>query len=313
MVVSLALRLIFGVIFGVLGFILSSNLLATKVTFFLPNVVIYALIAFLAGAFGIFLFPVLSQAIGKWSYRVTESVAKQLAEQLLKLRLTGKPLPDEKVSSVKEAVDYDNPMVMDTSAIIDGRIADIIETGFLHGSLLVPHFVLLELQRIADSSDTLRRGRGRRGLEILEQLKKSPFVEFEILEQERIRGKTVDEKLISVARQLKAKIITTDFNLNKVASVSGVKILNVNELANSVKAVALPGEEMVVKVIQEGKEENQGVGYLPDGTMIVVEMGKEYVGKTVDVVVSRILQTVAGRMIFVQLKASLQTPLSKGR
>ena len=192
-------------------------------------------------------------------------------------------------------------ILMDTSAIIDGRIADISQTGFVWGELIVPKFVLQELQHIADSSDTLRRNRGRRGLEMLKTLQKKSRVPVRVLDVEAA-GSDVDGKLVVVARQLHGSILTNDFNLNRVAEIQGVPVLNVNELANAVKAVVLPGEEMSVQIIQEGKELGQGVAYLDDGTMIVVEGGRKHIHNQVDVTVTRVLQTIAGRMIFAQPK-----------
>ena len=189
-------------------------------------------------------------------------------------------------------------MVVDTSALIDGRLSEIVESGFLYGTLIIPNFVLSELQHISDSANSLKRGRGRRGFEVVEQIKKSKNVKTNIYDTGNSSLKNVDDKLLKLAKGWKAKIVTTDFNLNKIASVSGVKILNVNELSNSVKTPLIPGEVIDVKVIQEGKEKNQGVGYLPDGTMIVVEDGGDQLGKKVTATVSRVLQTAAGRMIF---------------
>ena len=188
--------------------------------------------------------------------------------------------------------------LLDTSVIIDGRIADIAHTGFLEGRLLVPHFVLAELQYIADSSDTLRRNRGRRGLEILNLLQKEPLVDIEFIDEDIPDVAEVDAKLIRLARKRQASIMTNDYNLNRVAQLEGVKILNVNDLANSLKPAVIPGEQMEVSIIKEGKELNQGVGYLDDGTMIVVENGRRYLNQTVGVVVTSVLQTAAGRMIF---------------
>lgn len=189
-------------------------------------------------------------------------------------------------------------VLLDTSVIIDGRIADIARTGFLSGPMLVPSFVLLELQHIADSSDGLRRQRGRRGLDILNRLQKDTSVPIRItdLDVEGVRG--VDDKLVILAKQLKCPIVTNDYNLNRVAELQGVIVLNINELANAVKAVFLPGETLVVQIIQEGKEVGQGVGYLDDGTMVVVEDGKSLIDSSVGVLVTKVLQTAAGRMIF---------------
>ncbi len=188
-------------------------------------------------------------------------------------------------------------ILVDTSAIIDGRIADISQTGFITNTLVVPRFVLEELQHIADSADGLKRNRGRRGLEILQRLKDSR-VPIEISDVDAENTPEVDAKLVKIARQWHCSIITNDFNLNRVAELQGVKVLNINELAHAVKPILLPGEEMQVAIMQDGKESGQGVGYLDDGTMIVVEGGKASMGSTIDVVVTRVLQTVAGRMIF---------------
>ena len=189
-------------------------------------------------------------------------------------------------------------VLIDTSAIIDGRIADISQTGFIGGTMVVPRFVLGDLQRIADSADVLRRNRGRRGLDILNKLQKDSLVPIEIIEVDLNGVEDVDSKLVKLAIQYQCPIVTNDFNLNRVAALQGVRVLNINELANAVKSVVLPGEEMSIRVIQEGKEHGQGVGYLDDGTMVVIEGGRRYIGVHIDVVVTRVLQTVAGRMIF---------------
>ena len=193
-------------------------------------------------------------------------------------------------------------ILLDTSAIIDGRIADISQTGFVSGALLVPRFVLNELQRIADSADTMRRNRGRRGLEMLNRLQKDTTVPIEITDADVEDVVEVDGKLVKMARTLHCPIITNDFNLNRVAELQGVKVLNINELANAVKPVLLPGEDIFIKIMQDGKELGQGVGYLDDGTMIVVEGGRQFMGMTIEVSVTRVLQTVAGRMIFAHPK-----------
>jgi uncharacterized protein YacL len=194
------------------------------------------------------------------------------------------------------------PILLDTSAIIDGRIKDISQTGFVYGTLVVPRFVLHELQRIADSADTMRRNRGRRGLEILNGLQKEATVPVEISDADIDGIVEVDAKLVKMARNMHCPIITNDFNLNRVAELQGVKVLNINELANAIKPVLLPGEDIHIKIMQDGKELGQGVGYLDDGTMIVVENGRQYMGTTLEVTVTRVLQTVAGRMIFAHPK-----------
>jgi len=189
-------------------------------------------------------------------------------------------------------------ILMDTSVIIDGRIADIARTGFITDTLLVPRFVLNELQYIADSADSLRRQRGRRGMEILATLQKEPAIPTQISDIDVEGTREVDDKLVILARQMKCPILTNDYNLNRVAELQGVNVLNINELANAVKAILLPGETLQVKVIQEGKEFGQGVGYLEDGTMVVIEDGVSHLQTTIPVNVTKVLQTAAGRMIF---------------
>lgn len=196
------------------------------------------------------------------------------------------------------------PRILDTSVIIDGRIADIADTGFLEGVLLVPRFVLDELQYIADSSDSLKRARGRRGLDILNRMQRSSGIVIDVVDHDFPKIKGVDAKLIELAKGIKGKIITNDFNLNKVAELQGIKILNVNELANALKPVVLPGELMTVKIIKEGKEAGQGVAYLDDGTMIVVDNAQKFQGMNVEALVTSVLQTTAGRMIFSELKTA---------
>jgi len=193
-------------------------------------------------------------------------------------------------------------VILDTSAIIDGRIADISRTGFIQGSVVIPRFVLNELQHIADSPDILRRNRGRRGLDILNKLQKDSDIPVEICELDVDDVNEVDGKLVKLAKKLRCPIVTNDYNLNRVAELQGVRVLNINELANAVKSVVLPGEEMAVRIIQEGKEIGQGVGYLDDGTMVVVEGGRRHLNSQLEITVTRVLQTVAGRMIFAHPK-----------
>lgn len=192
--------------------------------------------------------------------------------------------------------------ILDTSVIIDGRISDITETGFIEGAIIIPQFVLNELQHIADSSDPVKRTRGRRGLEVLQHIQKQINVDVRIVDRDYPNVKEVDSKLIELAKEVGGKIITNDSNLNKVAELQGIEVLNINALANALKPVVLPGEEINVKILKEGKEIGQGVAYLDDGTMIVIDNGKRLIGKNVDVVVTSVLQTPAGRMIFARLK-----------
>jgi uncharacterized protein YacL len=193
--------------------------------------------------------------------------------------------------------------ILDTSVIVDGRIADICKTGFIEGEIIIPRFVLKELQQVADSQDPLKRNRGRRGLDILNKIRKEKKVNVRIVDRDFPEIKDVDAKLIKLAKAIGARVITNDFNLNKIAELEGVEVLNINELSNALKPYVLPGEELRVQIIREGKEADQGVGYLDDGTMVVVEEGKRHINTVVDTVVTSVLQTPAGRMIFARLKS----------
>ncbi|WP_331713676.1 PIN/TRAM domain-containing protein [Lentibacillus sp. JNUCC-1] len=224
-------------------------------------------------------------------------------EEFVNILSVGKKDRDKKKAGQEESGgDLPQPKILDTSVIIDGRIADICQTNFLEGTLVIPQFVLGELQHIADSSDVLKRNRGRRGLDVLNRIQKELPVHVEIYEGDFEEISEVDSKLIKLAKVMGGVVVTNDFNLNKVCDLQGVQVLNINDLANAVKPVVLPGEELSVQVIKDGKEHNQGVAYLDDGTMIVVEEGREYIGKTIDVLITSVLQTSAGRMIFAKPK-----------
>jgi uncharacterized protein YacL len=203
---------------------------------------------------------------------------------------------------VKLALDKNQFKILDTSAIIDGRIADLCQTGFLEGVLIIPNFVLNELQKIADSADSLRRNRGRRGLDLLNKIQKENHISIRIFDRDYEDLTDVDTKLLKLAREIEAKVVTNDFNLNKVAELYGVQVLNINDLSNAIKPAVLPGEEMLVRVLRDGKEFGQGIGYLEDGTMIVVEGGKNFIGIDLEILVTSVLQTSAGRMIFAKPK-----------
>jgi uncharacterized protein YacL len=240
-------------------------------------------------AFGIlgFILPELLELIG-------QAGVAALAGQIVSY------LPGRRKSISKNHSKYPNPMVIDTSALIDGRIAEVVGTGFIWGTFLVIPSVISELHRLSDSTDELKRGRGRRGLDILGALQKEKSVRVEVLKTEP-KEKTVDDKLVILAKQVGGKIVTVDYNLNKVAKVKGVKTLNINELANAVKTAVLPGERLKIQIKSVGREKNQGVGYLADGTMVVIEDGARLKGRNVDVEVLRVLQTAAGKMIFGKL------------
>jgi uncharacterized protein YacL len=231
---------------------------------------------------------------GYMGFRVGFKKREELVTFLTSTKIANK----DRKKDAEDAQKHSKLKILDTSVIIDGRIADICQTGFLEGPLVIPHFVLEELQHIADSSDVLKRNRGRRGLDILNRIQKELSVKVEIYEGDFEEVHEVDSKLVKLAKLVDGMVVTNDFNLNKVCELQGVFVLNINDLANAVKPVVLPGEELNVQVIKDGKEHNQGVGYLDDGTMIVVEDGRNYIGKTIDVVVTSVLQTSAGRMIF---------------
>jgi uncharacterized protein YacL len=296
--VMFVLRLVMALIFALVAFIFSEVI---------PDIppfnhtMLRLVMTFWFGLMGYGLFPDLARIVSVNIVAVFNALAARVGVEVMNqmMRVQGPTTFSAAYPSHAPigGVSVNQPLIMDTSAIIDGRILDIAKSGFIFGTILVPTFVLQELQQVADSADYLKRSRGRRGFEIIDELKKVKGIRIEIWDKEPV-AKTVDDKLIKLAKNLHGKIITTDFNLNRVASVSNVGVLNVNDLANAVKTVAIPGERMEVKVVHLGKDPRQGVGYLPDGTMIVIENGAELVGNEVKTEVTRILQVPAGRMIF---------------
>lgn len=302
--VWLILRLILALSFALIAFIFSEVIPNLPP---LSSMVIRVLITFWFGLLGYGLFPDLAQKTTaltiSWANSLTHKVSAEVMSQLMRLP-QGNPLhiPYSHHAPLG-GVSANQPIIIDTSALIDGRILDIVKTGFINGLLLIPSFVLVELQQVADSSDFLKRSRARRGFEVVEQIKKIKGLRIEIWDKEPM-GKSVDDKILRLAKNLNGKILTTDFNLNKVASISGIHVLNINDLANAVKTLAIPGEELAIKVIHLGKDVKQGVGYLADGTMVVVENGADLVGKEVKTEVTRMLQVPAGRMIFSKINLS---------
>lgn len=299
--IHLFLRLILAVLFALPAFIFSEvipDIRPFNHTFLRVFVTLWF------GIIGFGLFPEIAKFITSSSISLinnfTSKITTEVMDQLIRFPKQTSILAPFTSHAPIGGVSVNQPLIIDTSAIIDGRILDIAKTNFLFGTVLVPSFILAELQRIADSSDFLKRSRGRKGFEIIEELKKIKGLRIEIWDREPA-AKTVDEKLLKLAKGLHGKVITTDFNLNRLASVSNVSVLNVNELANAVKTVAIPGESLKVKVLHLGKDPKQGVGYLPDGTMIVVEDGAQFVGQEVKAEVSRLIQVAAGRMIFVKV------------
>ena len=296
------IRFAVAVALTIAAYILSNNLYFKENPLFGVPFFGQTLVSFAVGTFGVTVLPVILLTIGNWFEALVQKtvirVASDFWEQQAKRSQEARKRKEEEQ---QKGLTEGRSVVVDTSAIIDGRILDIVKAGFLDNPLIVPRVVLDELQLISDSSDVLKRQRGRRGLDILKDLKKATKVV--ILESGPVEGNDdkslqVDKALVRIAKARNAKLATVDFNLNKVASVTGIKVINVNELSNAIKAVVLPGEALQIKIVQVGKEETQGVGYLPDGTMVVVEKGSDLVGKETTVDVVRIIQTPAGKMIF---------------
>ena len=265
------------------------------------------------GTFGLFLGLVIAQLLGyafsglqNSTIRISISVILSCVFGYIGLVLGGKKVEEFKWPGwgffAKGSQKKDGGKILDTSVIIDGRVADICETDFLEGPLIIPQFILQELQHIADSADNLKRARGRRGLDILNRMQKGDTVEVQVVDDDYPDIKEVDAKLIALAREMNAKVVTNDFNLNKVAQLQGVLVLNINQLANALKPMVLPGEVLHLQIMREGKEQGQGVAYLDDGTMVVVENASRHLGEEVEASVTSILQTTAGRMIFSTLK-----------
>lgn len=265
------------------------------------------------GTFGLFLGLVIAQLLGyafsglqNSAVRISISVILSCVFGYMGLVLGGKKVEEFRWPGwgffAKGSQKKDGGKILDTSVIIDGRVADICETDFLEGPLVIPQFILQELQHIADSADSLKRARGRRGLDILNRMQKGDTVEVKVVDDDYPDIKEVDAKLIALAREMNAKIVTNDFNLNKVAQLQGVPVLNINQLANALKPMVLPGEVLHLQIMREGKEQGQGVAYLDDGTMVVVENASRHLGEEVEASVTSILQTTAGRMIFTTLK-----------
>ncbi len=272
---------LFGILGLILGLIVAALLSQTVIVIPVLNLVVPIFLSVLLGYFGF-------------------RIGLKKRDEIISIFLLSK-LNKDKTNKKDGAAKYEHK-ILDTSVIIDGRIADICGTGFIEGILVIPGFVLEELQHIADSSDTLKRNRGRRGLDILNKIQKELEIKVIIYEGDFEDIQEVDSKLIKLAKVLEGKVVTNDFNLNKVCDLQGVPVLNINDLSNAVKPVVLPGEELNVQVIKDGKEHNQGIAYLDDGTMIVVEGGRDFIGHHIDVLVTSVLQTSAGRMIFAKPK-----------
>ncbi len=302
--ITIVLRLVLAVIFALTAFIF------TEVVPDIPpfnRIFLRIVITIWFGLMGYGLFPDLAKIVSTTTIRFINGFVSRLSAEITTQMLKLQRAPGSMggnlfgASAPLGGIAVNHPLILDTSAIIDGRILDISKTNFLYGTILIPTFVLTELQQVADSADFIKRSRGRRGFEIIDELKKVKGLRIEIWDKDG-QGKNVDEKILRLAKNLSARIITTDFNLNRLATVSNVLVLNINELSNALKTIAVPGERLKVKVVHLGKDAKQGIGYLPDGTMIVVEEGADLVGREVETEVSRLIQVAAGRMIFVKLK-----------
>lgn len=266
----------------------------------------YLPLSSLPDAYGVWIpiaFYVIAVIASVWLFLVRRKTIEQTFETISKFAETINHLrPQMPQILQKVGKEKNHEIVVDTSVLIDGRLADIAKTGFLTGHLIIPRIILLELQNIADSDNPMRRAKGRRGLDVIQEIKKNSRVKVETVSDNAPEHDAVDVKLIHIAKARGADVLTTDYNLNKVAKIEGVRVLNINELSQALRPVILPGEEMELKIVQAGKEQNQGVGYLPDGTMIVVEQGDRLVGQTISIVIKRILQTAAGKMFFATIK-----------
>jgi uncharacterized protein YacL len=293
---KLVLRLILAFLFATFAAIYSQLIPPLGGT---TEVIIRVLLTVLAGLVGYLVFPSIARPLRvviltTFNFVVTR-VSSEISTQILRFQRPNMPIG----SSISQfgSTSLAKPIILDTSAIIDGRLLDIAKVGFISGLVLVPKFVLTELQQVSDSSDDLKRQRGRRGFDTLEELKKIKGVRVEVWDKDQ-SGKFVDEKIVNLAKGLNGKILTTDFNLNKLATISNLTVLNVNDLANAVKTISLPGEKFEIKIMHMGKDKLQGVGYLNDGTMVVISQAAEKIGKTIKAEVTKNIQTPAGRMIF---------------
>lgn len=294
--VQLVLRLILAFLFATFAVIFSALIPPFGgINPILIKIVVTATAAWI----GFLIFPNVSLAVRvifQTSFNfIVHRVSQELINQILRLPKARLPFGTQTPQVGQVAIT--RPLILDTSSIIDGRVLDVANTGFIAGLVLVPRFVLSELQQVSDSKDDLKRQRGRRGFDVLEQLKKVKGVKIEVWDKEQA-GSTVDDKLLNLAKSLNGKVLTCDFNLNKVGSVAGIGILNINELANAVKTIALPSEVIDIKIVHLGKDIKQGVGYLPDGTMVVVAGAADEIGKTIKAEITKTLQIPQGRMIF---------------
>ncbi len=305
--INIVWRIVFCVLFFILGFNLSMTAFFSKLPWFGYHTIIEVLLSSATGLFGYFVFPTLLSKIKKWMesliretiHSIVASFWEQQSRRIQEARREKqKKKADAEAQILKR--EFENSVVLDTSVLVDGRIIDLLKTGFVEGPFIIPQNVIHELQTIADSKDVIKRQRGRRGLDTARDVRKLIKV---LMPEIKSKDKEVDKQLVSFTKENKLKLMTLDFNLNKVAAVSGIKVLNINDLINALKTVLLPGEKMTIKIIQGGKEKQQGIGYLPDGTMVIVEEAKARVGEELEVKVTKTIQSSAGRIIFCEILA----------
>jgi len=302
-------RVVLGAIFFLIGFNFSHSVFFRENPIFGVKFLAEMLVSLAAAVFGFHTVPIIFSHVQQWFERFIASVVSRIVadfwdqqtKRMQDSRRRSQRRKKQAAKDKKRQEKFKNAVFVDTSVLIDGRILDIVKTGFVDSCLVVPQQVLDELHLISDSGDSLKRNRGRRGLDVLNGLKKSANLEIFKVGGKKKSPKDVDKALVNLAKMYKSKLMTLDFNLSKVARASGIEVLNINELVNAVKTVVLPGESLVILIVQKGKEENQGVGYLEDGTMVVVEGASQKMNKELKVKVSRVIQTPAGRMIFCQL------------
>lgn len=303
------IRVSLAVLCGFLGYYVAYSLLPQNNVYFIkdfPQIVITVL-SVIYGYFGLpYAFGTYRQKVISWLFNFIRSVIGDTLQDFYSRITQESKQTQNQRSKEKKLTTVTNLMALDTSAIIDGRVIELAKTGFMYGTFIVPQFIIAELRFIADNPDALKRARARKGLDLLNELKvmksSKEGVTMKVVAQDYEKVKKVDDKLLKICKTLKCSLVTTDFNLNKNAQAQGIKVLNINELVNAIKTQSLPGESMNIKVVQNGKEKDQGVGYLSDGTMVVVEDGEAFIGQDINVEVSRVIQTNAGKMIFTTRK-----------
>lgn len=308
-VTALVWRIVSCILFFILGFNLSMTAFFSELPWFGYHTILEVLLSSALGLFGYFVFPSLLSKVKNWIENLISETIRNIVSsfwdlQSKKIQEARREKQKKKVDAETQALkkELENSVLLDTSVLVDGRIIDLLKTGFFEGPFIIPQNVIHELQAIADSKDSLKRQKGRRGLDAAREVRKLSKV---LMPEIKSKDKEVDKQLVSFAKENKLRLMTLDFNLNKVAAIGGIKVLNINDLVNALKTVLLPGEKMNIKIIQAGKEKQQGIGYLPDGTMVIVEETKTRVGEELEVKVVKTIQSSAGRIIFCEIASAL--------